>query len=225
MICRKKLLAMLVVSLLTYNTMNAQLKNPGSWTTLNVKHDLKNKFSLSTDIELRSLSLYDRFYYYEARAGISYAIKPALSVAVGTGVYNTFNEGTGFDNYSRQKEARLWEQFEWTQHLSIIKIDQRLRIEQRLKKHYENLFRYRLNVSVPINKKTITSNTLWANVYDEVFLKDRYHLLTTNRFQAGLGYTFNKHISIQSGWLRQQGFNDHFNRRKSYFLLSFALKI
>ncbi|MEO5944372.1 MAG: DUF2490 domain-containing protein [Ferruginibacter sp.] len=221
----KKLLLITIGALLTSFTIKAQLKNPGSWTILNVKHYLKNKFSISTEIELRSLSLYDRFYYYEAKAGVSYSIKPTFSVAVGTGVYNTFNEGAGFDKYTRQKETRLWEQFEFDQHLSIIKIDHRLRIEQRFKQHYENLFRYRLNVSAPINKKKIEPKALWANVYDEVFLRDKVPELILNRFEAGLGYTFNKYIAIQSGWLRQQGFNDHFNRRKSYLLVSLALKI
>ena len=223
--CHKKILLFTIVALLLSATIMAQQKKTGTWTILNVKHPLKNKFSIFTDIELRSLSLYERFYYYEAKVGLSYSIKPTFSVALGTGIYNTFNEGAKFDNYSRQKEARLWEQFELQQHLSIIKIEHRLRIEQRFKQHYENLFRYRLNVSVPINKKKIEANTLFAAVYDEVFLRDKAPRLTTNRFEAGLGYNFNKHISIQSGWLRQQGFNDHFNRRKSYLMMSLALKI
>ncbi len=205
--------------LLSTNAL-AQEKGSGSWSMMNVKARLNNKWSVYTELQLRSLSIYQRFYYYEIKGGMTYSFLPGYSFTLGTGFYNTFNEGPDYENYSRQEEVRLWQQFIMQQKLSVLEIEHRYRTEQRFKEVYENRFRYRLNVSVPVNKKEIVPNAVYVSVYNELFFTDKVPHFSRNRFHSGLGYVFNDHISLQSGWLRQVDFNKSQIRKKNYLLVS-----
>lgn len=85
MICHKKLILSAIITLLLISSSMAQKKDLGSWTILNVKADLRNKWSLQSELQLRSLSVYKAFFYYEAQAGLSYAIENRSVITLGTG--------------------------------------------------------------------------------------------------------------------------------------------
>ena len=196
----------------------------GSWTTLNAKISGHEKWSGVAEFNIRSLSLYDRFYYYELKGGATYSINKNFSFTLGTGLYKTFNEGPDFDDYSKQTEIRVWEQFVMKQQLSIIDIEHRYRIEQRFTEKYANRFRYRLNISVPLNHLKIEPQTVYAVVYNELFFTDKLPHFSRNRFHAGAGYILNEKVSLQAGWLRQVDFLKNKERRKSYLFTSVSLK-
>lgn len=225
MIGYKKNIFALFAGLLFSMACMAQQKDIGSWNSVKIKAGFNSKWSASTDFLLKSLSLYDRFYYYEIKGGITYSLLAHYSFTLGTGFYNTFNEGEKYEDHSRQKEVRLWQQFTMNQKLSVIEIEHRYTAEQRFRKSFENRFRYRLNVTVPINKREITNNTLFASVYDELFFSDHLPHFSRNRFQAGLGYAFTKNIYVQSGWLREVDFYEDQTPRKNYLMISFSYKL
>lgn len=204
--------------------VKAQKKDWGSWTTINVKETFNPRWSVYTEFQLRSLSPAEKFYYYELKGGLTYSFLEKYSFTLGTGLYTTFEERPEFDGYSKQKEFRIWEQFIASQKLSIIEIEHRYRIEQRLSDSYRNRFKYRLQVSVPINKKEITAKALYASIYDEVFFTDNLPHFNRNRFHLGAGYLFNKNIGLQMGWLRQVDFLDQRQRRKNYLFTSLSFK-
>lgn len=215
-----------LIFIVAINSAYAQEKDWGTWTTLKLKGVANDKWSAYTEFQLRSLSPADKFYYYELKVGATYSFLEKYSFTLGTGLYNTFSEGPGFDGYSKQKEFRVWQQFISDQKLSIVEIEHRYRVEQRFKDTYDNRFRYRLSASVPINKKEITAKTLFATVYDEVFFTDDLPHFSRNRFHLGAGYLFNKNTTLQMGWLRQIDFLEDRQRRKNYFFtsLSFTLR-
>lgn len=225
MIHFKRIIFILFTRLLVSGSAFAQEKDLGSWNTIAGKVTFNNKWSAYTEFQLKSLSFYDRFYYYEIKGGITYSFLAHYSFTLGTGFYNTFNEGEKYEDHSRQKEVRLWQQFTMNQKLSVIEIEHRYTAEQRFRKSFENRFRYRLNVTVPINKREITNNTLFASVYDELFFSDHLPHFSRNRFQAGLGYAFTKNIYVQSGWLREVDFYEDQTRRKNYLMISFSYKL
>ena len=221
----EKTIFILIAFLFITKAVSAQNKEAGSWSTLNAKATLNSKWSAYTEFQLRSLSFYDRFYYYELKGGVTWSFLPKYSFTLGTGLYNTFNEGEEYEHYSRQKEVRLWEQFIMDQKLSVVEIEHRYRAEQRFKGSFENRFRYRLNVAVPVNKREITAKALYMAVYNEIFFTDKQPHFSRNRFHAGVGYVFNENISVQTGWLRQVDFNKDQTRRQNYFLLSVSYKM
>jgi len=68
---------------------------------------------------------------------------------------------------------------------------------------YTNRLRYRFNASIPLNKPKIEPGTLFAVVYDEIFISFgdnvTYHEPDQNRVFAGLGYSFTSRLSVQGG--------------------------
>lgn len=136
-----KYILILLGSFLLSIITTGQHKDFGSWNSVNLKVKLNDKWSTYTEFQWRSLKFYERFYYYEMKGGITYSFLPAYSFTLGTGLYNTFNEGEEYENYSRQKEVRLWQQFIMDQKISVIEIEHRYRAEQRFKESFENRFR------------------------------------------------------------------------------------
>lgn len=192
----------------------------GSWTNLNVKKTVNEKWSAYVEFQARSLSLYDRFYYYELKGGATYALNKNYSFTLGTGLYNTFNEGPDFDDYSKQKEIRVWEQFNMEHVLSVLAIEHRYRIEQRFTDKFANRIRYRLNVNLPLNSRKMDPGTVYLSSYNELFFTDKVPHFSRNRFLAGGGYIFNNKLKAQAGWLRQVDFLEDKERRKGYLFMS-----
>ena len=200
----------------------AQQKEIGSWTLLTLKQNSKTKWSGYGEFQIRSLSLYTRFYYNEIIAGVSYSFNKKAIVTLGTGYYNTFNEGEKFDNYKKKEEFRIWQQLILKQKLSIIFFEHRFRLEQQFADSYSNKFRYRLNASIPVNNKEIVPKTFYGSVNDELFFTDKIPHFSKNRIFVGTGYVFNKQFSLQAGLLRQVEFSVGSERKKNYMFTSFT---
>ena len=69
----EKTIFILIAFLFITKAVSAQNKEAGSWSTLNAKATLNSKWSAYTEFQLRSLSFYDRFYYYELKGGATYS--------------------------------------------------------------------------------------------------------------------------------------------------------
>jgi hypothetical protein len=200
----------------------AQQKEIGSWITVTLKQTSKSKWSSYGEFQIRSLSPYSRFYYNEIKTGITYSFNKTVSATLGTGYYNTFNEGEKYDNYYRKKEFRIWQQLILKQDFFIALVEHRFRIEQQFADKYSNRLRYRLNVNVPINNKESKPKTFFISINDEVFFTNKLPHFSRNRFYGGSGYVFNKNFTLQAGVLRQVDFSVEKDRRKNYLFTSFT---
>ena len=205
--------------------VHAQKNDLGSWTIITVKSPKSGHWSGYGEFQMRSLSTYDRFYYYEIKGGLTYAFLEKYSATLGAGLYNTFEEGPEYDDYSKQKEFRIWQQFIAEQQLGVVELEHRYRIEQRFTDSYANRFRYRLNATLPLNKKKLEAGTVYTNVYDEVFFTDKVPNYARNRFQLGAGYCFTDALLVQIGWLRQVDYLAERLRKKNYLFTSFSFSI
>ena len=221
----RRLLAVMIITLM-WSMVSAQEKNFGSWTTLNLKYKPNDTWSAYGEFQARSLQLYDMFYYTEIKGGVTYSFLDDYSFTLGTGLYSTFKEGEDYHGYTKQQEFRVWQQFIAEQSISSVELEHRFRSEQRFTDSYANRFRYRLNASIPINKKKMEAKTLYASIYDELFFADKIPHFSRNRFQMGGGYIFNEQLTLQIGWLRQVDYLETDVRRKNYLFtsLSFTLK-
>ena len=188
----------------------------GLFHTTDISHEFNDKWSVYVENQWRSLDGFQKFYYYELKGGVTYALNDNFSLTLGTGIYETFREGPEFENYSKQFENRIWEQLDMSQELSIIDFSHRYRIEQRFKGGYENRFRYRLKAEVPINSREIEVNTFYAVAYDELFFTDQAPNFSRNRFHLGAGYQLSESVGVNAGWLRQVDFSENSTRKKSY---------
>ncbi|WP_395075447.1 DUF2490 domain-containing protein [Flavobacterium sp.] len=191
-----------ILFLLTIFT-NAQ-SNLGSWNIINVNMKVNSKWNFFTEAQLRSLSFYTEYHYYEVKAGATYKIANDFSATSGFGSYNTFSEGGDFREPIRNKEVRSWLQINLKNQLRFFTLEHRYRGEQRFTSNgYKNRFRYRLGGTLPINKKKIESKTFYISVWNELFFTNSEPFFERNRLFLGCGYEANKNLAIQTGYIYQ----------------------
>lgn len=208
-------LAMLATSL----AAQSQANQLGSWDVANGELYLNKKWNLWGEVQLRSQKLTDQFYYHELKGGVNFKPDKNFAILLGTGQYGTYSNGGNFKSPVLSHEFRLWEQLTLVNNINRLKIEHRYRIEQRwLTSGYRNRFRYRFNPIIPINRSTVEKGTLFASIFDEIFLTNRGQYFERNRFFAGLGYQFSNPFTLQIGWIRQFDYLGNNTSRKKDFL-------
>lgn len=176
----------------------------GSWNILNFNLKLNSKWNVFMETQLRSLSFYDQFHYYEYKTGATYKIKNSVSITTGVGSYNTYSEGGNFENPIQNKEIRSWFQLNMKNDLDFVILEHRYRAEQRFTSNgYRNRFRYRLGAIVPINNKQVVPKTFYVSAWNEIFFTDNEPYFERNRMFVGLGYEFSKQLAVQTGYIHQ----------------------
>lgn len=179
---------------------NAQL---GSWTALNIRGKINDKFLYFGEAQIRSTAFYNNFFYYEAKGAIGFTPGKNISLLVGSGLYDTYPVGGNFNRPRATREIRTWLEATFKHDISRFFFEHRYRIEQRfLNTGYRNRFRYRLAALMPVNKPTLVPNTFFLCGFEELFLGNQAPYFERNRVFAGLGYKF-KSVILQLGWLNQ----------------------
>lgn len=146
----------------------------GSWNIINAKMEINKQWSVFVEPQLRSLSFYNQFHYYELKGEITYNLRSNFSFTTGVGSYNTYSEGGNFKTPYQQKETRTWVQLLMKQQVATLRFEHRYRAEQRFTNNgFRNRFRYRLNTVVPLDSKKMAPKTFYASVWNELFFTDR----------------------------------------------------
>ena len=178
--------------------------NLGSWNILNINLKANAKWSIFAESQIRSLSFYNEFHYYELKTGITYKMGEDLSATSGFGSYNTFSEGGNFKTPMQNKEIRTWFQFNIKNQKQFFLIEHRYRAEQRFTSNgFRNRFRYRLGVTIPINSLKTEPKTFYLSIWNEVFLTNNEPFFERNRLFLGFGYEINKNLTVQTGYIYQ----------------------
>lgn len=112
-------------------------------------------------------------------------------------------------------EHRPWQQIWYRQTHGRVQILQYLRLEERFRRTLENemvsddftfnwRLRYNLSLSIPLNHAEIAPGTVFASVFDELFLNFGenivFNTFDQNRFFMGAGYQFTPQFNLQLGY-------------------------
>jgi hypothetical protein len=222
-----KFSSLLCVQILTLQFVIAQPKNreivnqPLEWFALSSNLKLSKTLTWMLEGQFRYASDFDQ-QQYQARTALEVKLSDRFSV-VPLGYVYTWNylygkQPASFEN----NEHRIWQQIFYKHSLSKLKIDHRLRLEQRFIKSHtmmnndivdegysnkQNRLRYRFMVRMPINGPTIEAKSIFLSAYDEAFLSwgksVTFHEPDQNRIFTGLGYQFDNALTIQGGFLYQ----------------------
>lgn len=198
----------------------------GSWNILTVRKDVNEKWEFFGEAQLRSLSFYNEFHYYEMKAGLQFNIDSVFSILSGAGSYNTYSAGDNFNLPIQNREIRSWLELRMKQQLKRLSFDHRYRAEQRFTSNgYRNRFRYRLSLTIPLNSPVIKPGTYFLQSWNEIFFTDREPYFERNRLYIGGGYRFNKTVTFQTGYIHQFDYNltDETGRDFLMMSLSFGL--
>ena len=179
----------------------------GSWWMYFGTHHLNEKYSIHYETQLRHYEIGANFFQLLPRVGLNYKIDDNSMVTAGYAWIPTQPDlGEGFDG-DLVTENRIWQQFILRNKINNIKFRHRYRLEQRWVKQndvtsYKNRARYMLSAKVPLSKNE--SSPLFLFIYDEVFLHIDDNPFNQNRLYGALGYTVNKNMNIQAGYLRHR---------------------
>ncbi|MFM7359249.1 MAG: DUF2490 domain-containing protein [Sediminibacterium sp.] len=196
-------------------TLFAQIQGTGSWNVLNFKYTHSPQLSFFGETQLRSLSFYNQFHYYEFKGGVNYKIFPNVKISLGAGSYQTFREGGNFLKPKNNDEFRLWPQLTLFQDIRKLKVEQRFRSELRwTSTGYRNRFRYRLAISHPFGTKENGAQPFLATISNELFFTNREPYFERNRLQANINYKIAPATTLQVGYLHQFDYriNDEIGR-------------
>ncbi len=221
-----KLRTFILVAFISIQMTFAQTRDKVSqsieWSSLNSTIKLHKKIGVYVE---------GNFRFAQDLQPQQHQFRTALEIGIGKhfvvapiGYVYTWNylygkQPAGFIN----NEHRIFQQIVFKNSYNRLYFSQRLRMEERfIQNHSLNVdqviigdsysderyrLRYRTLVNVPLNNTKIEAGTLFASVWDEIFLswgkKVTYHSPDQNRIYAGLGYQVTKPFSIQAGFLYQ----------------------
>jgi hypothetical protein len=198
----------------------------GSWNIVNVKYQPAARVSFFAEAQVRSLKFYDHFHYYEFKGGVTAKVFANAAFTLGAGSYQTYREGGDFVLPKNNNEFRLWPQITLSQSVGILKIDQRYRAELRFTSNgYRNRYRYRLGVTLPLEKMHDNFARFELSASNELFFTDKEPYFERNRLLFSLEYAITKTGTIQVGYLKQFDYriNDEIGRQ--FFQVGYFIEI
>ena len=212
-----KRLNLIIACLIVPITLLSQTKEDelGSWWMFFGTHHLNEKYSIHYETQLRHYEIGANFFQLLPRVGLNYKIDDNSMVTAGYAWIPTQPVlGEGFEG-DLVTENRTWQQFILRNKIKNINFRHRYRLEQRWVKQnnltdYKNRVRYMLSAKVPLSKNE--NSPLFLFIYDEVFLHIDDNPFNQNRLYAALGYTVNKNMNIQAGYLRHRNGDLNLNR-------------
>lgn len=218
----KKIILLFLIKLVFHTTIFAQKQidtQTNAWLMYFGNHKLTNKISLHTEYQFRRSDVFADWQQSLARIGIDYAISDQALITGGYGWIVSYPYGKQ-PIVANVNEHRIFEQFILKNRVGRLYFNHRYRLEQRFIENvlvdsdekrivnghkFRQRARYRLLLSIPITKSTMESNTLFASVYDEVFLGFGQgigkNVMDQNRLYLSLGWKFNQNVNVQAGYL------------------------
>ncbi|MCY0968463.1 DUF2490 domain-containing protein [Chryseobacterium wangxinyae] len=199
-----------------------------AFNALTVTYKFHPKFFLYAEGQMRGIEEYTYPDYYEIKGGLGYNLTKNHKPFVGLGRYATYK-----DHAIDKEEFRIWLQDVIDFKKGIVKFENRFRVEKswfyepKTDKNSERMrYRYRLNISVPLNSKKIAPGTLFANVYDEVFfVTPMKPTFARNRLYGGFGYQADEIFGIVTGYLWQREFDAKGNKNVHFVYLALNINI
>ncbi|MDL1913663.1 MAG: DUF2490 domain-containing protein [Bergeyella sp.] len=198
-----------------------------SVTSFVYKHN--EKWGAYMELQMRSLEKFGLPDYYEIKGGPNYNFNKNNQVLIGMGRYGTYNTQSLY-----LRETRFWLQYVLSHKVARLKIDHRLRTEQRYfyfvhsKNHAQDIrFRYRLSLILPVNKSKVEKGTVFVGAHEEFFFgKQNPDIFKRNRLYGGLGYQVSSLLITQLGYLWQKEYSSLADERNYHFVyiaLNFTL--
>lgn len=222
----KCLASAIIFFFFTIARLSGQSFDLGSWNIVNIKYKHAENLSLFFEGQIRSLSFYNEFHYYELKGGFDYKIHKSVKLTLGTGSYQTYKEGGNFKLPKNNNEFRLWPQITLLHDINKLKVEQRYRAEMRWTNiGYRNRFRYRLGMSYPFGKDRGGYLPFQASLSNELFFTNNEPYFERNRTQLTLNYKTSRSTSFQIGYLHQFDYKINDETGRDFLVLGFYYEL
>ena len=172
----------------------------------------ESRFGVQGDIQYRSWNAGGDLEQLLLRGGLTY--KPKDTPVLLTLGYGNITTGAFGDSDATTGESRIYQEALLPQKITDrILLTHRFRYEQRFVENqdFRTRYRYNLFVNVLLNKDAMGKNTLYAALYNELFINGQREIgngrsvqfFDRNRTYLGLGYGLRDNLRAQVGWMRQ----------------------
>lgn len=197
--------------------------NGNLWLSHWGDHRLAARWSVHTEGHWRRAGLGEHAQQLLLRPAVNFHLHDQVLLTQGYSYYENYSYGTYPIRFANH-EHHLYQQVQLTQPIGRVGLQHRFRMEERFiarmvpsaddpnaaafdRYVYQSRFRYRVWVTVPLNRPTAEPGAFTANLYDEVFLNfgdsERLDLIQQNRISLLLGYQVNRPVSVLLGYLYQ----------------------
>ncbi|MDR4894638.1 MULTISPECIES: DUF2490 domain-containing protein [unclassified Chryseobacterium] len=195
-------LAFTVLSLGSILTF-AQKNDLGAWYMYFGNNKISKKLNWHNEIQYRNFDALGDLEQLLIRTGIGYDLtENNNNVLLGYGfiLSQPYVNGEKKENI----EHRIFQQYITKQKFGRFYLQHRYRLEERfLQDDFRMRFRYMLGVNIPITQKEMLPKTLYASMYNEIFLHFNSPVFDRNRVYGALGYVINKNMRIEAGYMNQ----------------------
>ena len=203
-------LTLITVSSLAQRNPDVQTQNH-FWWSINNQLRVSNKWSVVADAHIRRTDFLKNNSFYFLRLGAVYHIKPTFNIGGGGGHLWLANRNGATELFTN--ENRLYQHAQLTHTFGNIRLQQRLRIEERWQQRvvnflptneyrYSTRYRYQLSLNIPVSKNAYIPSIAVA---DELLLQSGndiiYNTFDQNRFFAGIRQQITPSLSFDAGYM------------------------
>lgn len=175
-----------------------------------------SQFGLQGDFQYRNWNLGGDLEQLLLRSGFTYKLKEANTLL--TLGYANITTGAFGDSDATTSESRVYQEALIPHKLvDRVLLTHRFRYEQRWVENqdFRTRFRYNIFVNVLLNKAVLEKGTLYAALYNEIFINGEreigngreVQLFDRNRTYLALGYGLLNNLRIQAGVMKQTTVN------------------
>lgn len=181
----------------------AQKNDLGVWYMYFGNNKISKKLNWHNEVQYRNFDAIGDLEQLLIRTGIGYDLtENNNNVLLGYGfiLSQPYVNGDKKENI----EHRIFQQYITKQKFGRFHLQHRYRLEERfLEDDFRMRFRYMLGLNIPITQKEMLPKTLYASVYNEIFLHFNSPTFDRNRVYGALGYVINKNMRIEAGYMNQ----------------------
>ena len=194
----------LLVFFLSAN-VKAQNTDTGNWFLYFGNQKINNRWNWHNEVQYRNYNFAGDLEQLLLRTGIGYNLSENNNnVLLGYAYVYSEPYIAGTDEKSNTNEHRIFQQFITKEKFGRVNIQHRYRFEQRfVEEDFKMRLRYFLSLNVPINKKEMEKNAIYASAYNEIFINTEPNYFDRDRIYGGIGYCFNKNFKFEAGVMTQ----------------------
>ncbi|WP_282124506.1 DUF2490 domain-containing protein [Algibacter mikhailovii] len=183
----------------------SQNSDLGNWLLYFGNKQINSKLNWHNEVQYRSYNAISDLEQLLIRTGIGYNLtENNNNILLGYGYILSENYTGNTDEKQSVNEHRIYQQFITKQNIGIVSLQHRYRFEQRfIESDFKLRLRYFLGLNIPLNKKQLTDKTLYASMYNEIFLNTQKEVFDRNRLYGALGYKLSSTIRFELGYMNQ----------------------
>lgn len=193
----------IAIGIIGSSLISAQESDLGAWYMYFGNNKISEKFNFHNEVQYRNFNAVGDLEQLLLRTGIGYDLtENNNNVMLGYAfiLSRPFVNGEKTENI----EHRIFQQYTTKQKFGRFNLQHRYRLEERfLQDDFRMRFRYQIGLSLPLNNKEMLPKTLYASLYNEIFLNLDSPTFDRNRVYGALGYVINKNMKIEVGYMNQ----------------------